>query len=112
VQQDGLLVGAETTFNFTNGFAVTNPLGRITIDGSGFVRTTTDQSIAGNKTFTGNTTLGTTTVSDGKTVTVGSAANSLTTQTAATVNTGDGLTSGQALAVNTGSSTFTTGAGS
>src|SRR5207244_2951404 len=40
---------------------------------------------------------------------VGDASNTLTTQTPAAVNTGNGLTSGQALAVNAGSSTFTNG---
>ena len=70
---------------------------------------------AGAATFTSGTGAvslsGPTTVADAQTFTVGSASNSLTTETAASINTGNGLTSGQALAVNLGSSAFTTGAG-
>ncbi|TMC28108.1 MAG: S-layer family protein [Chloroflexi bacterium] len=86
-----------SSLNFSNGFTVSQPGGAgtaATIDGSGFVRTTTDQSIGGNKTFTGNTTVGNTTVSSGNTFTAGAGTSS-----------GSGATSG----VNVATSGLTTG---
>ncbi|MDQ2914020.1 MAG: hypothetical protein M3T56_12285, partial [Chloroflexota bacterium] len=73
----------------------------IQLDGT-VVRTSGDQTIAGNKTFTGTTTLGTTnvgntTVANGSTLAVGNSSNSITTETIASVN--------------TGASTFSTGSG-
>ncbi|HUG06626.1 MAG TPA: response regulator [Candidatus Limnocylindria bacterium] len=114
IEDDGVAVTPnETTLNFGAGLAASSSGGKITIDVDGtVVRTSGNQSIAGNKTFTGDTTLANTTVSNGSTVAVGDASNTLTTQTAAQINTGNGLSTGQALAVNTGSSAFTTGAGS
>jgi hypothetical protein len=56
VKKDATTVGAESTLDFTNGFLVTNPAGKIVIDGSGFVHTTGTESIAGDKTLSGNTT--------------------------------------------------------
>ncbi len=55
-----------------------------------------------------NTLRGNTTVVDGKTFAVGTAANTLTTQTAADVRTGNGLTTGKALNIDTGTSAFST----
>jgi len=86
-----------SSLNFSNGFTVSQPGGAgtaATIDGSGFVRMTTDQSIGGNKTFTGNTTVGNTTVSSGNTFTAGAGTSS-----------GSGATSG----VNVATSGLTTG---
>ncbi|HEX9506613.1 MAG TPA: hypothetical protein VGA62_11485, partial [Acidimicrobiia bacterium] len=94
-QQNGTGVGTQPTVNFTNGFGVTNAGGKIVVDGSGFVHTTGTESIAGDKTFTGTTTVN----------------NATTTATASTISTGNGLSTGQALAVDTGSSTFSTGSG-
>jgi hypothetical protein len=50
-------------------------------------------------------------LANGSTLKVGSSTNTLTTQTAASIATGDNVTSGQALDVNTGISAFTTGNG-
>jgi len=101
----------DDTVDFTNGFVLTQTGSTITVDGSGFVHRTgsINESVDGNKTFTGDTTLANTTVSNGKTVAVGDSSNTTSTGTLVGVNTGNGLTSGQAFNVNTGTSTFTTG---
>ena len=78
-----------------------------TIDGSGFVRTTTNQSIAGNKTFTGTTTLGATSVSSGQTLTAGAGTTTGTgTTSGVNVAVASGLTTGTLLNVDTGTSAF------
>lgn len=90
-----------TTVDFTNGFVVSGAGSTVTVDGSGFLRTTGNQSASGDKTFSGSTTFtGTVTNS-----------NATTTGTNTSIGTGNGLTSGQALSVSTGSSTFGTGSG-